>query len=332
MADSTNIEWADSTANLWIGCTKVSPGCDNCYAAADWQDRKNRVLWGPHGDRSYCKAGWALIKKMQARAARNGGVDPDLGRKRRIFVNSLSDFFDNHRSIIWRADAFDTFEASPDVILILITKRPGNVMKMVPPHWLEPGGWPAHVWLGVSVEDQAAANQRIPDLLATPAAVRFLSCEPLLGPVDLGGQVTPALSVFSGYDWYEPLEGRAYIHDEDDHLIQTDTIGKIEWVIAGGESGPGARPMHPDWVRALRDQCRDAGTAFFFKQWGEWFPGEIDNASDGTGWRAYPDIDHDPGADRWEFGFVKYQDGMLRVGKKRTGRLLDGVEHSEFPA
>lgn len=243
MAEKTNIEWADSTANLWIGCTNVSPGCDNCYAERDWQDRKHRVEWGPHGDRSYCKAGWAVIEKMQRRAANNRGLDPELGRKRRIFVNSLSDFFDNHKSVVWRDEAFDLFEASPDVILMLVTKRPENVAKMVPAHWLN-GGWPKNVWLLVSIEDQERADHRIPILLSIPGVpVRGLSCEPLLGPVEVWTREIAHLAGEAAYD------------------------ARIGWVICGGESGPGARDN--DFLanaRSLLAQCQATDTPFFGKQ------------------------------------------------------------------
>jgi protein gp37 len=232
MADQTNIEWADSTANLWIGCTKLSPGCDNCYAEADFDHRKHRVTWGPHGDRSFCAAGWDTILRMQRFATKHGGTDPLLGRKRRIFINSLSDFFDNHRSITWRDEAFKLFEACPDVILMLVTKRPENVVRMVPEHWLMPGGWPRHVWLIVSTEDQERYDHRWPILrdLAGPA-VKGLSCEPLLG------------------------------------RIQLRDVLFLQWCIVGGESGPKARDNDFEAnARHLRDQCELGHVAFFGKQ------------------------------------------------------------------
>ncbi|MBX9816167.1 MAG: phage Gp37/Gp68 family protein [Sphingomonas sp.] len=305
MAERTGIEWADSTANLWIGCSVISAGCDNCYAKAEWADRRHRVTWGPHGDRSYCKAGWALIRQMQRRAAANGELDPDLGRWRRIFVNSLSDFWDNHRSIIWRRDAFELFEQSPDVDLILVTKRPENIAKMAPAHWLN-GEWPRHVWQLVSVEDQGAADHRIPILMTVPALVRGISAEPLLGPVDLSG-FTNAEPGNVGTQGDAPCSddcgavtsGQAGIRG-----VVARPIPRLNWVIVGGESGPNARPMHRAWACALRDQCTTAGVPFFFKQWGEWAP----------------NFSLSCGGERFQ-----------RLGKKKTGRLLDGREYSEFP-
>lgn len=307
MADNTKIEWADSTANLWIGCTKVSPGCDNCYAERDWDHRKHRVQWGPHGDRSYAKAGWALIKRMQRLAAANDGVDPLLGRKHRIFVNSLSDFFDNHGSIVWRQEAFRLFEASPDVIIMLVTKRPENVIRMVPPCWLAPGGWPAHVWLLVSAEDQERYDHRWPILRDIPGvAVRGLSIEPMLGPIVL----------------------RDLLH--------------LDWVICGGESGPGARPMHPDWARSLRDQCAGASVPFLFKQWGGSCPLRnelIPVPRQHIGWVAEDgrykfDVSEDEFKPMYrdddKHGRA-YWKQVVRVGKKRAGRLLDGITHDGFP-
>ncbi len=296
MAASTKIEWADSTANLWMGCTKLSPGCDHCYAEADSDHRKHRVQWGPHGARSYVKTGWNLLRQMQRRAGNNNGVDPELGRKRRIFVNSLSDFFDNHRSIIWRHEAFRLFEACPDVIIMLVTKRPENVVRMVPASWLTPNGWPQHVWLLASAEDQARYDHRWPILRDVPGvAVRGLSLEPLLGPIVL----------------------RDLLH--------------LDWAIVGGESGAGARPIHPAWVRDLRDQCSVADVAFLFKQWGDFLPeGQLDR--DGFGWAPGQD-----GRVHWWmpeplFGTVLPDAACsIRIGKGQAGRLLDNRTWTEFP-
>lgn len=186
--------------------------------------------------------------------------------------------------------------------------------------------WPLpNVWLGVSAEDQRRADERIPRLLATPAKVRFVSAEPLLGPIDLTriklqGIVDP-FDAFAGATWSQPpsLGGARFFS----HSIAREDRGKIDQVIVGGESGPSARPMHPDWARSLRDQCADAGAAFFFKQWGEFHPHDSD-----VGMYEGP---HDG---EWPSVFVGTGDRnrlMLRVGKKRAGRLLDGVVHDGRP-
>jgi protein gp37 len=232
MAEDTKIEWADHTANLWMGCTKVSPGCDLCYAELLCGARLNQD-WGPHADRKYVKAGWELIRKMQRRAAKNGGIDPRLGRQCRIFVNSLADFFDNHKSIVWRGEACDLMDACPDVIFMLVTKRPENVRKMVPQHWLD-GGWPKNVWLLVTVEDQKRAEQRLPVLASIPAPVRGASFEPLLERLELD-------------------------------LLRDGQF--LNWAIVGGESGKGARDN--DFLANAEDlywQCLRYEIPFFGKQ------------------------------------------------------------------
>jgi protein gp37 len=302
MAENTKIEWADGTANFWIGCTKLSAACDHCYAEADWDHRKHRVTWGPHGARDFCKAGEQVVRKMQRGAA---AFIAKRGRKPRIFVNSLSDWADNHKSILpeWRARIFELARECPDVILMLLTKRPQNIAQYLPADWGR--GYP-NVWLGTTAEDQKRKT-RIDELRDTSAAVRFISAEPLLedlGEVDLTG---------------------------------------IDWVIVGGESGKHARPMHPDWARSLRDQCAAAGVAFHFKQWGEICPVRTDLIPvkpHKLGWmdragrvewavskeRCYDMAREEDGLDGPEYTMV------AKVGKKRAGRLLDGVEHNGLPA
>lgn len=240
MAAKTKIEWADSTVNLWEGCQRVSPACDHCYAEARnlryaAKGSTSAPNWGPHAERRRVAQGWKDARRFQRAANDNGGLDPELGRKRRVFVNSLADFFDNHRSVVWREEAWQLIRDCPDVVFMLLTKRPQNIPGMLPPDWGD--GWP-NVWIGTTVENQTEAERRIPHLVAVPAAIRFLSCEPLLGPVDL-----------------------------------TAWLSRLQWVIVGGESGAGARPMHPEWLLSLRDQCKAARVAFFFKQWGSWLPG-----------------------------------------------------------
>lgn len=281
MAENSKIEWTDHTFNPWIGCQKVSPGCDHCYAEG-WSKRSGHVEWGPHGARRRTSA--ANWRKPLAwdKAAR------EAGRRARVFCASLADVFDNHASILpeWRADLWRLIAATPHLDWLMLTKRPQNIGKMLPHAWN--GGWP-NVWLGTTVENQTEAHRRIPHLLSVPAAVRFLSVEPMLGPVDLT-------------EWFwgreEPCPGCSKDIDCDCGHLPRHMLGEeddLSWVICGGESGPGARPMNWDWARSLRDQCQAAGVPFFFKQWGEW------------------------------------ENGLLKVGKKHAGRILDGRTWDEVP-
>lgn len=190
--------------------------------------------------------------------------------------------------------------------------------------------WPLpNVWLGVSVEDQARANERIPDLLATPAAVRWISAEPLLGPVDIRQYMS------------EPWEAVTSSFQGSDGLVRSDITGNViaglDWVVAGGESGPGARPMHPDWARSLRDQCADAEVPFFFKQWGSWAPVDHSDAADAKLWEGKPGVrklrrdgSHIGPDGKWpdEATGEVY---VYQTGKKAAGDLLDGVRHHAWP-
>ena len=274
MAENSKIEWTDHTFNCWIGCTKVSPACDFCYAEKQNDHRQwNRAGWGAHAPRKRTSAAyWKQPFKWDRQAKAEG-------RRARVFCASLADVFDNHKSIDpeWRLELFDLIAATPNLDWLLLTKRPQNIAKMLPNDW--GGGW-QNVWIGTTVENQAEADRRVPHLLTVPAAVHFLSCEPLLGPVDLRRA------------WGGPMK-----------IEGPNWLDFINWVICGGESGPGARPMHPDWARSLRDQCKAAGVAFHFKQWGEFAP-------------------DDP--------FAKHT-AMRRIGKKTAGRLLDGREWNELP-
>lgn len=334
MAEQTGISWADSTANFWIGCQKVSPACDHCYAEELMDTRYGRVEWG--GERVRCAQGWADVRKWQRAAATNDNRDPRLGRRRRIFVNSLADFFDNHRSVVWRDEAWDLIRQSPGLIFMLLTKRPQNIAKMLPPFWDEIA---ERVWLLTTVENQEEAERRVPALLAscvykTRPAVFGLSCEPMLGPVDLRtielrhtGQRPNDLSNKLG-DYIQPLTG---------NFTDSPTIN---WVICGGESGKEARPMHPAWPRQLRDQCAAARVAFHFKQWGEWAPHRPRPGGDlGGDVRAGRVTTVHPTGQTEEEVF--HQTGgrntipgttyVGRVGKARAGHLLDGVEHMGVP-
>lgn len=224
MAENSGISWTDHTFNPWIGCQKVSPACDNCYAERLVTQRMGRE-WGPGAERRRTKpANWNLPRRWD-RAAAKAGVAYI------VFCASLADVFDNAVPQEWREDLFVLIRETPNLIWMLLTKRPTNMAKMLPPDW--GAGYP-NVRLGVTTEDQHWADRRIPVLLDTPAAGRFVSAEPLTGRVVLG-------------EWADALD----------------------LVITGGESGPGARPTPADWYRNLRDECAASGTLFHFKQWGE---------------------------------------------------------------
>lgn len=281
MSDTTGISWCDSTFNPWMGCTKVSPACDHCYAERDTR-RFGRVEWGAGKTRVRTSAqnwklplrwnnsefyecpacGWRGEGFICGNAIGNGGSikgckGEPVRARRRVFCASLADVFDNEVDPAWRDDLFELISRTPNLDWLLLTKRIGKARDMFGP--IAPGADFAtafpNVWLGATVINQAEADRDIPKLLAVPARVRFLSIEPMLGAIDL--------SAIDVDGWHEvlPLGGRWLERDEKDC-----NHPRIHWVIAGGESGPHARPMHPDWVRSLRDQCAAAGVAFFVKQ------------------------------------------------------------------
>lgn len=301
---NTKIEWAHHTVNFWWGCTKVSPACAHCYAetlAKMWS--KGRATWGESGQR-WLRVGQATRELLKLdKAAGKRGV------RERVFINSMSDTFEDRRDLDGaRLVLFAMAPCVPNLDLLLLTKRPVRVRNLVPPAWLQE--WPRNVWIGTTVENQAAAEDRLPALLDVPARVRFLSCEPLLGPLEIE-------------EYLEDLVDGGYVPGS----------APIHWVIAGGESGGAARPMHPDWARSLRDQCRAAGVPFFFKQWGEWAPGEqaggrnrLRTATWFDGWRF--------GTETLKQSWGRHRDDrpdLYRIGKAAAGRLLDGVEHSGVP-
>lgn len=327
MAENSKIGWTDHTFNPWIGCQKISPACDNCYAEAQNNFRKwNRAGWGPHAPRKRTSvANWRKPLQWNRQAE-------DEGRRYRVFCASLADVFDNHDSITsgWHGDLWALIEQTPNLDWLLLTKRPQNIKKMLPetygmPEWGE--GWP-NVWIGTTVENQDEANRRIPILLATPAAMRFVSCEPLLGPVDLTFLLKR--KVLNPYEILTNKmldEGWSFEGGSGDHP-------GLDWVITGGESGPGARPSHPDWFRAMRDQCSAAGVPLFFKQWGEWAPQQViqDLGDDEQAVRIQKE--HHWGPPHRQFARMHYFDGeesMMHIGKKKAGNTLDGVQHLEFP-
>ena len=333
MSAQTHIEWCDSTFNPWIGCTKVSPACDHCYAAVSTPARALGVVWGPGQTRRRTSAAnWRQPLRWnahpfvecpdcrwrgEAREMHWGDTCPGAGcfgkpqpTRRRVFCASLADVFDNELDPQWRADLFDLILATPNLDWLLLTKRIGNVQAMVIDATLM-NFLPSNVWLGATICNQAEANRDIPKLLAAPAAVRFLSMEPLLGPVSLTEVYgVPHNAPFSA------LRRHGCVQHAPGYCMSncTGRWPAVDWVIAGGESGQHARPLRADWIRSLRDQCAAADVPFLFKQWGEWAPY-------GRGREDYRQAPQSNFAD----------EPMQRFGKKLAGRLLDGIEHNGFP-
>ncbi|MGS1032705.1 phage Gp37/Gp68 family protein [Burkholderia glumae] len=306
MSENSKIEWTDHTFNPWEGCQKVGPGCDHCYAEA----RNARfaggtpINWGPGAPRRHTSpANW---RKPIAWNAAHAEFYSKHGRRQRVFCASLADVFDNAVPASWRVELFYLIAKTPNLDWLLLTKRIGNAEEMIREsvqyvaNTDEPWPW-ANVWLGATVVNQDEADRDVPKLLATPARVRFLSIEPMLGPIDLNQALPPFRCDTCDAD-YGALSAHA-----------SGTPIGIDWVIAGGESGPRARPAHPDWFRSLRDQCAAAGVPFLFKQWGEWSePGY--SFPDGRPDLAEPD-----------------ELARFKVGKRAAGRHLDGRTHDEFP-
>lgn len=324
----TKIEWADETWNPTLGCDRVSPGCDNCYAVRTATIRAGN----PHPGIAQAYAG--LTERTDAGLDWTGVVrllperldKPLWWRKpRRIFVDSQSDLFHKDIPDEFIARVFAVMAATPQHTYQILTKRHGRMRALLRSEdfqgdqlaqaWFDAVPrerrtrglieWPLrNVWLGVSVEDQKHADLRILALLDTPAAVRWLSCEPLLGPVDLRRmgprRLVSALDVS---------------YDQDTGAARRG----IDWVVVGGESGPRARPMHPDWARQLRDQCTTGGVPFFFKQWGESAPLDQLPAHAVTAWEI-----------RHGGGFPS--ETLCQVGKKAAGAELDGQVWEQFPA
>lgn len=335
MSANSKIEWTDHTFNPWEGCQKVGPGCDHCYA----ETRNARfaggtaVNWGPGAPRRRTSA--ANWRKPLAWNAAHDQFFAQHGRRQRVFCASLADVFDNAVDPMWRVDLLQLIADTPNLDWLLLTKRIGNAHAMLDEalaelshgltRWADVP-WP-NVWIGATVVNQVEADRDIPKLLTTPAAVRFLSMEPLLGPVDLRNIEVPKEHDRLRRPWdYEGYKFNALQDHDDDHFHQAPST--IDWVIVGGESGPGARPMHPAWARSLRDQCAAAGVPFLFKQWGEWLPAIEGRSITGQilileG--AAPFTDNP----EWH-GFVDGQQ-VARVGKKAAGRRLDDAQHDGFP-
>lgn len=249
MAENTKIEWCDHTFNPWVGCTKVSPACDHCYAEG-WAKRTGQNgLWEGERRRT-TDSNWRQPYKWNNQA-------PLDGPRPRVFCASLADVFDNKVPQEWRVDLFAMIRETPNLDWLLLTKRPQNIAKMLPHNW--GSGYP-NVWLGATVENQQEANRRIPDLLISPARVRFLSMEPLLEPVDLRRVSTIR---FRGAEVLNALTGTLAGMFGD---YCASRLPPLDWIICGGESGPGARQLKTYWAEDLRQQCKSANVAFFMKQ------------------------------------------------------------------
>ena len=353
---STNIEWTDEVWNPITGCSKVSQGCKNCYA--------ERVFPRPYPGRAFTD--------IRLHAER---LDAPLHwrKPRRVFVNSMSDLFHDDVPDEFIDRVFAVMALAPQHTFQVLTKQPRRMLEYVADGGrggdvidivrnselgyraggdaLPPQTWPLkNVWLGVSVEDQETADYRIPLLLQTPAAVRFLSCEPLLGPMRILGHLMQGADPGRcancgrghGFNRCPNTGGIARQRGRACSAFKRAEFA-INWVIAGGESGPQARPTHPQWLRALRDECEAATVPFFFKQWGEWVPRSscYHTRQDGSSC-----ADADPRAEKWPVmrltglghngrNLAHSSEGgdayMQRVGKRAAGRLLDGREHSEYP-
>lgn len=303
MSDKTGIEWTDHTFNPWWGCSRVSPACRFCYADRDAQ-RYGHQVWRRHGPRRMLsEANWQRPLKWNRDAER-------AGIPAKVFCASMADVFEDHPDVAEpRRRLWGLIEATSWLRWQLLTKRPENVAGMAP--WGR--DWPGHVWLGTSVESQRYAGERIPPLLRSGARTLFLSCEPMLGPVDLRAIPYRGDAPY----WLDALAGRyrgAERYEEGtDFSFGLASLRPINWVICGGESGSKARPMRPEWARSLRDQCREAGVPFLFKQWGSvrW-----------VGHSAW-----DEATQCWVDDGIEPQ----RVGKKLAGRELDGRTWDEFP-
>ena len=323
----SNIEWTEKTWNPIVGCTVVSPGCTNCYAMK-MAARIERMGGAPQYDGATQKTKGGAVWTGKMTLAEKALLEP-LKRKKptMYFVNSMGDLFHENVPDEWIDQVFSIMGQCPQHTFQILTKRSSRMREYVVGCQNgadDIGGvWPLpNVWLGVSAEDQTRWDERWPDLARTPAAVRFVSAEPLLGPIDMIG------------------------------------AGKLDWVIVGGESGPGARATHPEWARSIRDQCAAAGVSFFFKQWGEWKPiSQMDESEYTPLYRPnriakeYEDQDvindicgetctkeilclqldghhrnvMDVGA--WGHGAMQ----AFKIGKKAAGRTLDGVTHDGMP-
>ena len=395
MGDRTPIEWTDATwtpirarrrdhaggpvTHVGWHCEKVSAGCDNCYAQGINLRLGTKLPFKPGHLAPRGEVEALLDERMLTAPLR-------WRRPRRIFVNSMTDTFGPFVTDDMLDRMFAVMALCPQHTFQVLTKRPARMREYMSRRddrerhpamryaallamtcqWNTPALdlrlWPLpNVWLGTSIEDQPTADARIPHLLATPAAIRFASAEPLLGRLDLTrvGTIDSVRSAFP--DLVQRLA--RHMHPHTVNGVQIEAVGsrfqattyyqtpdhmggfevgsryypRLDWVIVGGESGPGARPMHQDWARSVRDQCVAAGVAFHFKQWGEWEL-SLDRDLNDPDWRCdYSNNYVDRGKSRWlnlAGGCGFHGDRfcvMRRVGKKAAGRLLDGREWNEVP-
>lgn len=362
----SKIEWTQETLNVTTGCTRVSSGCDNCYAV---QMTKRLAKIG-HTEEKYA----GLVNEGKDHFNGKVKLHPEVlevplrwQKPRRVFVNSMSDLFHPDVPFEFIAAVFGVMIYCKDHTFQVLTKRPDRMAEFF--EWIRKGDmkkdggesldfdeprkciqfaiseldcketilmnmtnvngreWPApNIWLGTSCENQQAANERIAHLLECPAAVRFLSCEPLLGEVKL-------TNLWGHELWDESVRYNALTGEYLVSKYQDDSCKgpKLHWVIAGGESGPDARPMHPEWVRSLRDQCQEAGVAYFFKQWGAHGPFGLnhDKTTKKDSW-VFPDGKTEPADTRKNIP-IEGAVLMKKVGKKTAGRQLNGREWNQTP-
>ena len=334
--EKTNIEWADATFNPWIGCTKVSPACQNCYAERDMDHRYGRVTWGRKGTRSVTSdENWAQPRKWNRNLLKARALGAECPDQIRVFCASLADVFEDwdgplisHRGQVlldpvgknvtmndMRKRLFTMIAETPNLEWMLLTKRPENIERMI----VECASEPMHnLWLGTTIENQEWADKRLKYLLdcRSLAKVLFVSCEPLLGPIDFSR--VPFGSLNGSHMYADVLTGvytQEHAGDVETYPQWEEVPGgpHLDWVIAGGESGPSARPSHTNWYRSIRDQCAASGVPFHFKQWGEWW-----DPQQGCGDEKDQKC-HEEG-------------GYLRIGKKKAGRILDGEVHNGLPS
>ncbi len=281
MGRDSKIEWTNHTFNPWWGCVKVSQACKYCYAES-WSRRVGAEVWGPSSDRRFFGEKHWQQPVMWDREAKKAHV------RKRVFCASMADVFEDREDLNEaRGNLWELIGRTPWLDWLLLTKRPQSIQAMTP--WGE--SWPRNVWLGTTAEDQATANERVPHLLKAPSVVHFVSCEPLLGPLDLKA-------------WLPGYTG----------ALASEVA--LNWIIVGGESGGKSRPTHPEWILSLRDQSLAAGAAFHFKQWGNWRP--TNDKKTATGKTVVLNGDDNVAT-------------MERVSKKVAGRLLERRTWDDLP-